>query len=213
MGADLQREAILLSDYNFWRGQTWHTQEIQRKGYLRNVKLKTAAPALTALAQWCDGKAIDPRRWLYFRFASRNWRYAPRLDQLVPSSRTEAKAVSKYKLLKETPAFSQRIQQESAYRRDETGVYWDVNRDICHVAEAIKRRYLATSQWERCMNEMTERTYGFHPKSRVCQRCPAAAQCEQRLRAQAPFDIVALRRGDVDLRSCYVIAERRKERA
>lgn len=210
MGATQQREATLLSDFNYWRAQTWHTKELRKKGCIRNLKLTKAAPMLTALAHWCEDRGIDPRRWLYYRFQARNWRYAPRLDQLVPSKRNEHKAIEGYKLLKGTPAFSNRMHEESRYQQDETGVFWDANRDISHVAEAIKRRYIATNQLQRCIDRMDDQTFGFHPKSRVCQRCPAATQCLATLQAKAPFDIVALRRGDVDLRSCYVAAERRQ---
>ena len=208
MGATMQLESTLLADYNYWRSQTWHTRQLRDRGYLRDHKLKKTAPAFTALGQWCGERNIDPRRWLYFRFAARNWRYAPRLDQLIPSKRTEEQTIHKYKLLKSTPAFSQRVHEESRFHQEPTGVYWDVNRDISHLAEAVKRRYIATDQLERCMSEMDSRTFGFHPKSRVCQRCPAATECLRRLQAKAPFDIVALRRGDVDLQSCYVTAQR-----
>lgn len=201
-------EAVLCSDFNHWRNQTWHTQQLRKQKPIRNVSLKKGQPIFSALNRWCAERKIDPRRWLYFRFASRHWKYAPPLDQLVPAPRSEKKALIAYRLLGETPAFSDRIYSEIQYQRDETGVSWDVNRDISHLAEAIKRRYLATNDWQRCMSRMQDQTYGFHPKSRVCGRCPAASSCAEQLQRGVPFDIVALRRGDVSLRSCYVAAER-----
>lgn len=207
MGASLSREAILLSDYNYYRNHTARRQ--QCRTYMRDVGMKKAGPWLEKMASWCDSKGIDARRWLYYRFSTRHWYFAPPLNQLKPSKRNERKALDGFYSLSAAPAYSHRISNEIRYNRDATGVVWDVNRDISHMAEAIKRRYVLNHQTERCMSEMLERTFGYHPKSRICRMCPAAAVCEQRIRAQAPsFDIVALRRGDVDLQSCYVSAER-----
>ena len=204
-------EAVLCSDYNFWRGQTWHTQQLRKQRPIRNHSLKKTQPIFAALNRWCGEKRVDPRRWLYFRFVSRNWKYAPPLDQLVPSSRTEKQAVIAYSLLGETPAYSNRIHNEIRYARDETGISWDVNRDISHLAEAIKRRYLAINDWQQCMARMSDQTYGFHPRSRVCQRCSGASSCLAQLQHGVPFDIMALRRGDVTLRSCYTVAARTQD--
>lgn len=213
MVASSSREAILLSDYNYYRNHTARRQ--QCRTYMRDVGMKKAGPWLGKMLSWCDSKGIDARRWLYYRFSTRHWYFAPPLNQLKPSKRNERKALDGFYNLNAAPAYSHRISNEIRYDRDSTGVLWDVNRDICHMAEAIKRRYAQNEAKgkgpgiARCMAEMREKTFGYHPKSRVCQVCPAAAICEQRTRALAPsFDIVALRRGDVDLQSCYVSAAR-----
>lgn len=208
MDATCEREALLLSDYNYWRSHTEYIAEKRKTGYVRDTSMKKARPHLAAMQRWCKDKNIDARRWLYFRFASRHWRYAPPLEQLVPAAKSESKALIAYNLMEATPAYSERIHNEIRYQKDATGITWDVNRDVSHLAEAIKRRYLATHDWQRCIDRMADQTFGYHPKSLVCQRCPGASQCVAQLSRGVPFDIVALRRGDVDLRSCYVAAER-----
>lgn len=205
---DPTTEAVLCSDYNHWRAQTWHIQKVRKQRPIRDHSLKKTHAIFSAVSRWCGERKIDPRRWIYFRFASRHWKYAPPLDQLIPSEKGEKKALVAYRLLGETPAFSDRIHNEIRFQRDETGISWDVNRDISHLAEAIKRRYLATNDWQLCMGRMGDQTFGFHPKSRVCQRCPGAGVCAEHLQRGVPFDIVALRRGDVSLRSCYAAAAR-----
>lgn len=212
MDAASEREALLLSDFNFWRGHTASIEEKRRNGYVRDCSMKRARPHLAALQRWCDDKGIDARRWMYFRFASRHWRFAPPLEQLVPAAKSESKALIAYNLMDATPGFSERIHNEIRYRRDETGISWDVNRDISHLAEAIKRRYLATNDWARCIERMSDQTFGYHPKSIVCGRCPGAQQCVAQLQRGVPFDIIALRRGDVELRSCYVASQREAQR-
>lgn len=201
MEAPNQRESVLLSDYNYFRGYTRSRQ--QAETYSRNVGMKRAEPYLREMADWCVAQGIDPRRWLYFRFVSRHWTFPPPLRQLKPSKKSERKALSAFHEMTAAPAYGHRISTGIQYQRDPTGVVWDVNRDLSAVAEALKRRYVRAGQTARCIDEQEEKTFGYHPKSRVCPSCPAAGACYAKLQARVCFDILALRRGDIDLQSCY----------
>lgn len=192
----------LFEDYKHYRHHTANYIRVKKeRPYFREMKLRAdRAKALKEMELWCRRKGVDPRWWLYSLFSSREWVAAPKFEQLVPKTkRTEKKALARYEALQEAPLYAQqitnRIQQD---RRDQYTTY-DPNRDISGTVENIKRRYLSEHDAQRCVDEMSSVTFGYHPKSLVCARCPLMTECEARLRKTVPFDIVALRRGDITI--------------
>ncbi len=192
----------LFEDFQHYRKQTANFQKLRATiPYLRDLKLSDPRrSALSKMVRWCTQKELDSRWWLYSLFQARRWIAAPRWEQLVPGTKkTEVKAIARYVALKEAPLYAERVSQETRAQQEAQGQVYDPNRDLSNTVENIKRRYLDASDSERCMREMSTVTLGYHPKSQVCVSCPSTQICVQQTQAQVPFDIVALRRGDLSV--------------
>ena len=85
------------------------------------------------------------------------------------------------------------------------GTVYDRARDISHQAEAIKRRHLADGRPDLCLTDMDEYTFGYHPKSLLCARCPLTQQCIMTLQNKYPFDVVALRNGQINMQQANLV--------
>lgn len=194
---DLQTQ--LLSDYNYYRSHTRDVVQRRAVAPVRDLKeTKNRLDVLRDMVGWCTQQQVDPRLWLYMLFDLRSWTFAPNFNQLVPKSkRTAKKNLERYANLSNIPLFQKRIAAETRQAAEADGRVFDPNRDVSYSAEALKRRFLNAGDWARCLEEMDTRTFGFHPRSLVCARCPVAAQCEQALQAKVPFDITALRREQI----------------
>ena len=202
------RHHELLSDFNQYRARTFHTQQMRAAGPCRDVGPKRGLPPLVAMDTWCRSQGIDSRRWLYYLFRKRHWLFAPALTQLIPSKRNLKKALASYAEMTDTPAFAATIYRETEAARREAGADFDPNRDLSPLAETRKRIYLGEGRPDKCMAQMLTETYGYHPKSVTCARCPATYQCALQLQGSVPFDIMALRRGEITLYQAQVIAGR-----
>lgn len=202
------RHHELLSDFNRYRGLTNHTQAIRAKGRCADLGPDKGLPAMRRMDEWCRSKGIDSRRWLYYLFRKRHWLFAPQLHQLIPSKRNLKKAVADFSTMGDTPVYAAVIYQETEAARRQAGTDFDVNRDLTAMAEARKRIYLGEGRPDKCIAQMLTETYGYHPKSVVCARCPLWQQCAAHLQSMVPFDIMALRRGELSLQQAQVIAGR-----
>lgn len=197
MDRDLHTQ--LLSDYNYYRSHTRDVITRRAEHPVRDLKAtKNRLDVLREMVGWCTQNEVDPRLWLYTLFDLRHWSFAPNFAHLVPKSkRTAKKNLERYANLRDIPIFQKRIAYETQQDAEADGRVFDPNRDVSYSAEALKRRYLNAGEVQRCMDEMDTYTLGFHPRSLVCARCPMASQCEQTLQARMPFDITALRRGQI----------------
>jgi len=187
----------IFEDYLHYRRNTAHyCQMKERLPYMREPKLnEERRNALQNMIGWCQQNSLDPRWFLYSLFHARKWIAAPRWDQLVPgTNKTAKKAIARYKALNRAPLFLQRVDAELQASQENN---YDPNRDISTTTENIKRNYLAVYDTDRCIAEMQTTTLGYHPKSLVCARCPVAKKCAEMLQATVPFDILALRRGEI----------------
>jgi hypothetical protein len=184
----------LLDRYNYYRLHT---------GAFQKSKMRTLKPTpdrlavLDHMSTWCAKHELDPHLWLYSLFLARHWLFAPPFNQMIPSKKVMKKALSRYHALRAVPLFTKRVNQEVQQVRAQQGRehVWDPNRDLSNASESVKRRYLLEGQFQRCIAETMTRTYGYHPRSLVCARCPVAHDCMVRLQASVRFDIMALRRG------------------
>lgn len=202
------RHHELLSDFNRYRGLTNHTQAIRSRVRCSDLGPAKGLPAMARLDEWCRAHGLDSRRWLYYLFRKRHWLYAPPLHQLIPSKRSLKKALADYAAMGDAPVYAATIYRETEAVRRQTGADFDVNRDVSAMAEARKRIYLGEGRPDKCIEQMLTETYGYHPKSVVCARCPVWRDCAARLQASVAFDIMALRRGELTLQQAQVIAER-----
>lgn len=203
----------ILDDYNYYRSFTSYVRDIRaRGGYTADVKMRTKAgedraPYFAGMVQFCEEHSLDPKLWLYMLFKIRHWRAAPRFNQLVPKTKkTVEKNLRYYADLSDLPLFQKNREEKKYAREVQSGEVWDVNRDIGYSTEALKRRYLNEGDAERCMEEMEERTYGYHPRSLVCARCPVVTQCTQKLEARYGTEIIALRRGDINTKQAQQLS-------
>jgi len=188
----------LFADYDYYRYHTANFIAASGRGqYMRSLKrTPEREEQFERFAAFCEANQLNPRLYLYSLFDARQWTFAPRLDQLVPGTKkTAKKAIARFHALKEVPLYAQRMQQERDQRGDTPT--FDPNKDISGTVENVKRRYVSLYQFERCMSEINTVTLGYHPKSTVCLRCPTATECEGLTQNMVPFDIVALRRGDL----------------
>lgn len=203
----------ILDDYNYYRAYTARVQEVKAQGRpVGQVKMKTKkgedrAPYFERMLSFCGEHNLDPKVWLYLLFKIRKWQAAPRFHQLVPKSKkTLQKNLSLYADLRDLPLFQKKQEAQRSMYAVESGSSWDVNRDIGFSTEALKRRYLNAGDAERCLNEMAERTFGFHPKSLVCARCPIAQRCRQQVETRYGAHMISLRRGEITTQQAQQLA-------
>jgi hypothetical protein len=203
---DLQLQ--LFDDFNYYRAHTRNVLSRREKAPVRDYKqTPKRLDVLKEMIGWCSLHDVDPRLWLYSLFVSRKWLFAPTFNQLIPrSQRTAKKSLRSYSTLSDLPIFQKRIDEQNREHAEAEGVVWDPNRDLNYSAEGLKRRFLNEGDVERCMREMETTTFGYHPKSFVCARCPVARRCEQALQAKVPFDITALRSGQLTAEQARRIA-------
>jgi len=193
--SDLIRQLFL--DYCHYRRQTAHFQQLRNRGVrLRDPKFSEAhRGALEGMERWCRGKLIPPRQWLYYLFARRRWLYPLACDR---GNLCSEKAFSGYSGWKEYSAFQKRL-QETTNAAEAVGLEhsWDPNRDLNRGVEMLKESFVARGQIDRCLVGIHSQTYGYHPRSHICTRCPGQAACAQTLARSVNFDILALRRGEI----------------
>ena len=203
----------LLDKYNYFRAHTSWVQDMRAKGnFVNEVVMVTKKgedrePYFQELIDFCGERQIDPQIWLYMLFKIRGWKAAPKFNQLVPKSKkTLQKNLNIYANLSDIPLFQKHRDQQNHQAAVEAGQVWDKNRDIGWSTEALKRRYLNEGDSERCMAEMDERTFGYHPRSLVCARCPSVTQCTQILESKYGTHIVSLRRGEMTARQAQQLS-------
>lgn len=188
---------ILLRDYNLYRS---HTQNIQAIEAARNFKMRPLTPtterinALRAMAVWCVQHGVDPRLWLYTLFQSRAWSFPPPFTNLTPAAH-----LPRYQKAQHLGLFKKVLAIDKQKKARAESRDFDPNRDISPVVEARKASFTRMGLFDECMRETPKSTYGYHPKSPVCLECPIRDACAKKLTASMPFDILALRRGELDL--------------
>jgi hypothetical protein len=180
----------LLEDFNDYRRKTGHAKALKTQGKFAPRVSRKQLPKFEALAHWCRDHKVDPRRWLASLFHSRRWMFPPKLNQLQSQ-----KHLQRYAKMDTIPAFHARVQVENQTAAYQEGRVFVVSRDLSNSAEMLKRRHTMTGNSVRCMDQMETETFGYHPKSTVCQQCSARYQCASILQTKVKFDILALRAG------------------
>lgn len=183
-------EAIKL--FNAYRVWWLQTSNIQKRREERPINLHKQTEERVQLFQklitWCGERELDPRLYLYSLFRGRRWLFAP---QLREGHLMSENMISRYKKMVEKECLG-------GYRQFlDVAEEFDPNRDMTPSVEALKSRYLKYGQADRCMLETPATTFGYHPKSPLCQTCPLRIECENRLQSLVGFDIQALRRGEI----------------
>ena len=199
----------LLQRYNEWRRQTAHYQ-------LATHPMRDLSPSprggpdriaeLDRLIAWCSGQGIDPERWLYTMFAAYRWQYCPPFQNLIPRNPKKTKTYQLYFEDRETPEFNRVVRRRIEAAQESEGLRFDPNRDLSHSAEHLKRQYLDMNDAETCMAD-AGRTLGHHPRSVACARCPVQRRCAEALQSRVPFNILALRRGEITAEQAYAVGQ------
>ena len=193
MDGGLRDAAIrLFNDYRIWWLQTANIQRRREQHPIRMHKQTEERVALfEKVVKWCQERELDPRLWLYCLFRSRRWSFAPKLQEGHLMSEN---MVSRYERMVKKECLDGYRQYLYTPKPEDD---FDPNRDISPAAEAMKARYAKYNQRVRCMLETLETTFGYHPKSPVCQACPMKVECSSRLEQLVGFNIQALREGKI----------------
>jgi hypothetical protein len=187
----------LFGDYCFYRRQTANIRALKNKGArISDPELNAErAEVFGALVVFCKQHAVPPRQWLYYIFARRRWLYSPRCDR---ANLLCERALAGYRSWPDFSGFQKRIAATEAQRE---AIYldhvYDPNRDLNHSVELLKGALVARGQVDRCLVGMHSQTFGYHPRSHICQRCMVRFVCAEQLRGAVNFDILALRRGEI----------------
>lgn len=187
----------LFDDYAFYR---YHTKNyriaILDHGMRPLAKSKKRLDQFGELIAFCEIKGVNPRLYLFSLFAGRFWNFAPRLDQLVPASKkTATKSLDRVKNLRDLTLYRERLAVAKLNAGESR--QFDPNVDISPSVEAIKQRYQEQGLFEECIAKGPILTLGFHPKSKICQRCLFASRCTEIIQKTVKFDIIALRSGKI----------------
>lgn len=198
---------LLLGDWNVYQLQTFHAQDRINRGLFVGRRKANAdnLGQMEKLIAWCRLRHVEPRLWLFFLFKSRQWKFPPKFDD---GNMLSEKQLAKYRALKTGLGFFRRRTGASALEGDDAE--FDPNRDMAPHAEALKQRYLAEGQIQRCLDETLVNTLGYHPRSPICGCCPAAYECAVRLEGMLPFPILALRAGRISQREAERMARPRE---
>lgn len=191
---------VLLEDFDFYRRKTARFALLEQRTPFIGKKMKMnpkRRKLLEGMIAWCAEQKLEPRYWLFCLFKASEFRWGPRWDGSLCSAAT----LKRHRFFKGFAIFRERLQMapardDAAPAEELPGV--DPRRDIIPLVEALKSRYAATAQSARCYEE-PERTLGFHPKSRTCQRCPHRTLCCERLIKSVAYDIFALREGRITI--------------
>lgn len=193
----------LYEDYNDYRRKTGYVRKLkEQKKYVPSIS-KKHIPKFEELANWCGQQGVDPRRWLASLFETRRWLFPPKLNQLQSK-----RHLQRYEKM-DVPAFAARIRNENQRAAVASGATFNPTRDLSNRAELVKRRYLSFGNHERCMSEMESSTFGYHPKSSVCQSCQVRFQCAAILQSRVKYDIMSVRLGLMSVDEAKMLGARR----
>jgi hypothetical protein len=188
MGKEERLVRLCIDDYNVYRAQTKYFHDnVDTQPWL--ARPATASPARMKLfgdmVSWCRERNLEPRLWLFSLFKARAWRFPPKA---APGVLMSGNLIPKYRALKGLGVFKKRVFVSTSMEHKT-----DPNVDLIYAVETIKRRYAASGQHERCMEEAMVRTMGFHPLSPICAGCPVSGDCAIRLSGLVSFDIIGAR--------------------
>lgn len=190
---------VLFDDFCHWRQKTRSYHDLPFKQTKVRWDSKREG-ALDALAVWCHERALDPRLFLYVLFVRRWWRCPPRWDHLIPKSTKAVEAnLEAYHALPthEVLAYKQYVTDQRQQAKTDVGLVYDRRTDLSHSVEALKRRYAERGMALCCIDEMVK-TLGYHPHSKICQKCDQKASCIQALTEWAGTTVVRDRKGVCD---------------
>lgn len=196
---------VLWDDFVYYRQYTANIQKRKAEGqFTRPLKRTDERLALLdEMITWCRARHMDPRLWLYNLFQSRKWYFPPKLR---PGDLMSEKMVERYHQLRDTGFYRQRVDMYAKVQAELNGEGFDPNRDLAPGVEATKARLLKSGNPDACMDALESETLGYHPQSKHCQTCPLAEPCKAKLVALMPFDVIALREGQLDSQDAKAIA-------
>lgn len=179
----------LIGDYNLWRNRC--SAVVQQRTLHRVCDVKATDERLGLLTEmhaWCSERVLDSRLWLFLLFREMRWFYPPKLGA---GSLMKEGLIEVYNRSRWLDAYRRHVAPSSKAQ------VFDPNRDVAPANEMRKTRLLEAGRSRECLEKSIEETMGYHPKSKVCTRCPVAPDCAARLKAWCDFDIMALRLGTI----------------
>lgn len=189
-------ERTLFDAYNNYKRNTLYYKKLRSNTpYLKELKATPQRLALfKELAEWCKAKDILPNQWLYTLFAARYWKYPPKLERAHLMSEKHIKRFHKFSNWDAYAAL-----------QDKPAPIFDPNKDLSNSVETLKK-YFLENNIETCLERMQKDTYGYHPLSKVCEICTIQIKCREVLTSSVNFDIIALRRGELEMEDAKQLA-------
>lgn len=167
--------------------------------YKRNYSYtKKRQELFEELVDFSETNGIPPTNWLVFLFERRSWQRPPFLSHqqlMSPKSLEAYRTQGAHTSVIGFQAF-QGFKQTDGVEKLEL----DPRRDLFKSVENRKSQLVSMS--ELCMAKTfssTDPTYGFHPRSKVCQGCSKSAECEKSLIQVMGKNIVRLRKGEISM--------------
>lgn len=179
--------SVLFDDYYYWRTFT----------KARPISVTLTPPAITParlrpfeqLSRWCAEQGLHAREWLYSLFAVRCWVYWPPLTHLrSPAHLKRVRRGDHWP----TDRYRERVLAEAG--QSDAARQFNPNTDLLETVEEAKRYHLRANDVTACMAVMHDETFGWHPRSTVCARCPGQRSCREKLAREAPAAL-AVREG------------------
>lgn len=183
---DMDMSKQLFDDYCYFRNKTDNVRVLKIKvPYLKPLKPTVDRLNLfDQLIRWCSERNIPVRQWLYTLFVIRYWKVAPKLETSHLCSENH---VQKFYKIRDYRVFEEYLNAISPK------VLFDANKDLVSSVEQRKRELLLKGGGQLCMAYMKEETFGFHPKSFICNHCDSRFFCYNELIKIAGTSILNLR--------------------
>ena len=191
----MDQARLLFADFCYYRQLTANVQKIKKSHpFVRDLKATPARLKLFAhMAKWCEDQSINPREWVYSLFVSRRWLFCPKLER---SHLQSVKHMPKFQATEDFSIYRRRLMELESVKAPGKGTF-DPNRDLSHTAEESKAVYVREGRFQECMGGLVSETFGYHPRSSVCSKCPMAGPCQDHLVRSVDCDVLALRRGEI----------------
>jgi hypothetical protein len=177
----------LFRDYCYYRDKTDNVRLLKtRVPYLKPLKpTRERLQLFDELVHWCASKNIPVRQWLYTLFVMRYWKFAPKLEI---SHLCSEKHIPRFYKVTDYSFFN-----EYTGVTNPSTIQFDANKDIVSSVEQRKRELLVKGGSQLCMQYMKEETFGFHPKSIICNHCDGRHTCYAELTKLVGQKIIELR--------------------
>jgi hypothetical protein len=183
----MQLNEQLFKDYCYYRDRTDNVRILRaRCPYLKAMKQTNERLNLfDTLISWCAIRNIPVRQWLYTLFVIRYWKVAPKLEI---SHLCSEKHIPKFYKVTDYKFFN-----EYTGVTNPSIISFDANKDIVSSVEQRKRELLLKGGGQLCMGRMKDETFGFHPKSIICNHCDDRFTCYNELVKLVGQSILTLR--------------------
>lgn len=181
----------LFQDYCYYREHTDNIKLLKKtKPYLKSLKSTVDRLKLfDYMNNWCMSRNIPVRQWLYTLFVARYWKVSPKLE--IGHLCSEKHIPKFYKV--QNYEFFDKYTHSTFSKRS-----FDSNVELVSSVEQRKRDLLLKGGGQLCIAHMKDETFGFHPKSIICNHCDSRFVCYDELIKLVGQSVIDLRTASND---------------